>query len=197
MSNLVVIQYISLDGVYQGPGHAGEDTDGGFTTGGWTQPFMADHRRYGTDLYRSAGCFLFGRRTYQIWLDHWPKVTDPDDHIATALNKQPKYVASTTLGEATWPGTTIIRNDLAETVATLKEQSDGDIVVPGSGQLIHTLTAEGLVDRYHLWLHPVAVGPGKQLFEQRTDLSLLDVTTTPTGVAILTYEPAARSTSAA
>lgn len=192
MRNLVVIQYVSLDGVVQGPGHADEDTDGGFAQGGWTGPFMPDHRRYGTDIYRTAGAFLFGRRTFEIWLDHWPKVTDPDDHIAHALNSRPKYVASGTLHEATWAGTTIIRDGLAAAVKDLKRQPGGDIVVPGSGELIRSLTREGLVDRYQIWLHPVAVGGGKQLFDQRTDLELMDARTTVTGLVILTYEPASR-----
>lgn len=191
MRELVAIQYLSLDGVIQAPGHSGEDNDGGFTEGGWTEPFMPDHRRYATDLYRDAGAFLFGRKTYEIWLDYWPTVTDPDDHIAAALNRQPKYVASTSLTEASWAGTTIIRSDLAAAVKELKEEPGGDIVVPGSSELIHSLTREGLVDRYQLWIHPVAVGGGKRLFAQRADLRLVDALTTTSGLVILTYVPAA------
>jgi dihydrofolate reductase len=187
MSDLVVIEYMSLDGVVQGPGHRGEDD---FADGGWTEPQIPDHRTYGTDLYRGAGAFLFGRRTYEIWLDHWPNVTDPDDHIAAALNNRPKYVVSNTLDEPSWAGTTIIRGDvLVESVRALKVEDGGDIVVPGSGGLVHALTAAQLVDRYQLWIHPVAVGNGKRLFAERTDLRLVDARITATGLALLTYEP--------
>ena len=97
MRKLAVIEYVSLDGVVQAPGHAGEDPEGGFVHGGWTGPFMADHRRYNTQLFPTAGAFLFGRRTYEIFAEYWPTVTDEADRIAGALNSRPKYVASTTL----------------------------------------------------------------------------------------------------
>lgn len=195
MRQLIVIQYVSLDGVAQAPGHADEDREGGFDHGGWTGPFMQDHRRYGAPLYRGAGAFLFGRLTYEIWLEHWPQVTDPDDDIAAALNGRPKYVMSTTLSEATWPGTTIIRGGIVDEVIKLKDEPGGDIVVAGSSQLTQTLTEHHLVDRYQLWLHPVILGKGKQLFPHgspRTDLKLIDSTLTSSGLAILSYEPTAR-----
>jgi dihydrofolate reductase len=193
MRSLVVTQYSSLDGVVQAPGHAQEDPGGGFTEGGWTEPFMPDHRRYGVDLYRTAGAFLFGARTFRLWLGHWPQVTDPADHIAAALNGRPKYVASTTLDQAAaaaaWPGTTVLADDLVAAVTALKHEPGDDIVVPGSGRLVHTLTAAGLVDRYQLWLHPLALGTGKRLFERRLDLDLLDVTSTASSLVLLTYGP--------
>jgi dihydrofolate reductase len=82
---LLVVEYVSLDGVIQAPGHAGEDPDGGFAHGGWTGPFMADHRRCNSRLYPTAGAFLLGRRTYEIFAASWPTVTDPTDRIALAL----------------------------------------------------------------------------------------------------------------
>jgi dihydrofolate reductase len=122
---------------------------------------MADHREFGAAEYAQAGDFLFGRRTYEIWQPHWSTITDPEDSIAAALNSRPKYVASSTLEEASWPRTTIIaRDDLERAVQQLKSQPGGPIVVPGSGQLVHTLTAADLVDRYQVWIHPVAVGAG-------------------------------------
>ncbi|WP_109505745.1 dihydrofolate reductase family protein [Nocardioides speluncae] len=101
MSTLTVIEYVSVDGVAQAPGHAGEDTDGGFAHGGWAGPQLADHREYGTTLYQNAGAFIFGRRTYELWQPHWSAVTDPGDRIAAALNDRPKHVVSTTLTEVT------------------------------------------------------------------------------------------------
>jgi dihydrofolate reductase len=149
---------------------------------------MVDHRDFGAAEYVQAGDFLFGRRTYQIWLPHWSTVTDPDDSIA--LNSRPNYVASSTLDDASWPGTSIIaRDDLERTVQQLKSQQGGPIVVPGSGQLVHSLTAANLVDRYQLWIHPVAVGAGKRLFSLALPLRLIDSTSTPTGVMILELKP--------
>ena len=133
---------------------------------------------------------MFGRRTYEIWQPHWATITDPEDSIAAALNSRPKYVASSsTLEEASWPGTTIIaRDDLERAVQQLKSQPGGPIVVPGSGQLVHALTAANLVDRYQVWIHPVAVGSGKRLFTQPVPLRLIDSTSTPTGVTILEFK---------
>jgi dihydrofolate reductase len=190
MRKLVVLNFVSLDGVVQAPGHNAEDTDGGFSEGGWTEPYMADHRNYGAVEYTRASAFLFGRRTYEIWVPHWSTITNPDDVIAAALNRRPKYVATTTLREVSWPGAQIIDGDLASAVRDLKQEAGGPIVVPGSGQLVHSLTAANLVDRYQIWIHPVAVGAGKRLFDKRTDLRLTRCTTTPTGVVILDLEPA-------
>ena len=102
MGEIHVHEFMTLDGLVQAPGHAGEDTDDGFAQGGWTQPYVVDHREFGAAEYVQAGDFLFGRRTYQIWLPHWSSVTDPDDSIAAALNSRPKYVASST--SRTHPG---------------------------------------------------------------------------------------------
>src|SRR5215813_7606382 len=122
---LVVVEYVSLDGVIQAPGHADEDRDGGFAHGGWTgraAGFMADHRRHNSQLFPTAGAFLLGRRTYQIFAAHWPAVTDENDRIADALNSRPKYVVSATLGEAAWPGTTVLTGDVPGQVAKLKQE---------------------------------------------------------------------------
>ena len=189
-SLLSVVEYVSIDGVVQGPGHAGEDTAGGFDLGGWTGPFMDEHRRYGTEVLKSAGAFLFGRLTYDIWASYWPTVTDPADEIAGALNGLPKYVASTTMEKADWAGTTVIRDVPAE-VAALRAQPGGDILVMGSSVLAHTLAAHDLVDRYELWIHPVVLGRGKRLFEDgaaRRDLRLVNSRTTEAGLVLLTYE---------
>ena len=193
MRKLVVAEYVSLDGVVQGPGHASEDREGGFEAGGWTQPLMPDHRRYNTDLYQTAGAFLLGRLTYEIWAAYWPNVTDKGDLIAHALNTQPKYVASTRLDKAEWTGTTIIRDVPAE-VPKLKAQSGKPILVPGSSGLAQTLMADQLVDEYQLWLHPVVVGSGKRLFREGGPsgvMRLIDSRCSPGGLVILTYEPQA------
>lgn len=141
MRKLIVAEYLSLDGVVQAPGHAGEDTAGGFTHGGWTGPFMADHGRYNSEFYQTAGGFLLGRLTYEIFAAYWPTVSDQRNEVAPALNTLPKYVASTTLRQeqAAWAGTTVLKGDLATEVARLKEQPGKPIVVMGSAQLVHRL----------------------------------------------------------
>ncbi|MFI6595058.1 dihydrofolate reductase family protein [Nonomuraea sp. NPDC050536] len=189
MRKLVVVEFVTLDGVVQAPGGSREDLDGGFEHGGWSGPFMAEHDTYATPLYAGAGAFLFGRRTYDIWAAVWPKLDDP---IAAALNGRPKYVVSTTLAEAAWSGTTVIRTDVAETVAGLKEQPGEYLLVPGSSELAWTLMEHGLVDQYQLWLHPVVVGRGKRLFADGgppLGLSLVDARITAGGLVITTYEP--------
>ena len=195
MSKLVVLEYVSLDGVIQAPGHAGEDRAGGFEHGGWTGPFMGEHRRYVADALRAAGAVLLGRRTYEIFAAVWPTVTDPRDEIAAALNTLPKYLASTTLDQPGWAGTTVLRDEVAEQVAKLREQPGKDILVVGSSQLAQTLADHGLVDEYQLWLHPVVLGSSKRLFRDggaRADLRLVDARTTDTGLVILTYAPTGR-----
>src|SRR5215468_8429441 len=97
MRKLVAIEYMSLDGVTQAPGHAGEDVDGDFAHGGWTVPFMDDHRRYMREALGTMGALLLGRITYEIWAGYWPNVTDPSDDIARILNAVPKYVATRTM----------------------------------------------------------------------------------------------------
>jgi dihydrofolate reductase len=196
---LIVVEYVSLDGVIQAPGHAAEDVAGGFAQGGWTGPFMPDHRRYNTELYQTAGAFLLGRLTYQIFAASWPKVTDPDDQIARALNGLPKYVASTTLDAAGWQPTTVLKGDLAEQVATLKAAPGRPILVVGSSGLAQSLLGHGLVDEYQLWLHPVVLGGGKRLFRDGgppATLRLVDSRTTTSGLVILTYQTQQRGADA-
>jgi dihydrofolate reductase len=195
MRRLIVIEYVSLDGVIQAPGHATEDSEGGFAHGGWgwTDRFMVEHGRYNAETFQTAGAFLLGRLTYQIWADYWPSVTDQSDEVARALNTLPKYVASTTLTEALWSGTTIIGSDIATQVATLKKQPGKPILVIGSSKLAQTLLQHDLVDEYELWLHPVVLGSGKRLFQDggpMKTLQLVDSKTTASGLVILTYEPA-------
>ncbi len=120
-------------------------------------------------------------------------MTDEEDDIARALNSLPKYVASTTLDEAEWDGTTLIKSDVAEEVARLKEQPGRDILVVGSSGLAQTLMQHDLVDEYRLWLHPIVLGSGKRLFREggpTTTLRLVDTKMTSSGLVILTYEPA-------
>jgi dihydrofolate reductase len=191
VQKLVVIEYVSLDGVVQAPGHENEDPNGGFAHGGWTAPFMTDHHRYNSNLFQTAGAFLLGRVTYQIWSRYWPTVTDPNDEVARALNSLPKYIASTTLTDPDWKPATVISHDLAAEVSHLKARAGKPIFVLGSSKLAHGLMNYDLVDEYQLWLHPVVLGEGKRLFPSgfSSSMQLVDTTTTASGLVLLTYEP--------
>ncbi len=134
---------------------------------------------------------LLGRRTYQIFAAHWPRVTDRDDPVASKLNSVRKYVVSRTLREAEWSNSSLISGDAATSVARLKEQAGGDIQVAGSCNLIQTLLQHDLVDEFRLWVFPVMVGPGKRLFGDGTipgALRLVDSKVSSTGVVIYRYE---------
>ena len=148
----MVVEYVSLDGVIQAPGHKTEDPAGGFAHGGWTQPYMADHRRYNNELYPTIGAFLLGRLTYQGFAAAWPSMKN---EFADKLNSMPKYVVSSTLEKAEWNNSTVLRGDVVAEVSKLRQESSGDIVVHGSAQLVQTLLANDLIDELRLMVFPV------------------------------------------
>jgi dihydrofolate reductase len=197
MGKLVVGTFLTLDGVMQGPGGPEEDTDGGFEHGGWTVPFWGEGDelmgRFMDESMQKADALLLGRKTYEIFAAHWPNVGD-DDPMAAKLNSVQKYVASTTLDNAEWRNSTLIKGDVAEEVAKLKDEK-AEIQVPGSQNLIQTLLKHDLIDEYRLLIFPVVLGTGKKLFGDGTiptNLKLVDTKTSGTGVAINTYEAAGR-----
>jgi dihydrofolate reductase len=191
MRRLVVIEYVSLDGVIQAPGHAQEDTAGGFAHGGWSGPLMSEHGRYMREALNIMGVLLLGRLTYEIWAGYWPTVTDPADDIARMLNAVPKYVASRTLTAGSWPETTVV-GDVPGQIGALKQETGKDIVVMGSSDLAQSLMEADLVDEYRLMIHPVVLGAGKRLFRHGSmrALRLVEAAATTSGLATLTYEPA-------
>jgi dihydrofolate reductase len=193
VSELIVLEYASLDGVIQAPGHAAEDPEGGFAHGGWSAPFMGEHRRFMTEAFSTAGAVLLGRKTYEIFAGYWPTVTDERDEIARVLNTVPKYVASTTLQDPSWAPTTVLSRDVPSRVRALKDAPGGKIFVVGSSVLAQTLIEHELVDEFRVWLHPVVLGSGKRLFRPEgptAELTLVDSRTTASGLAMLTYRPA-------
>ncbi len=191
---LTLHTFLTLDGVMQAPGGPDEDREGGFEHGGWSYPY--GDQDFGSAVvgwFADADAFLLGRKTYDIFSSHWPKVTDPDDPIASKLNALPKYVASTTLKSGDWNNTTVLGRDVAAEVAKLKERPGNELQVHGSGRLAQTLMAHDLVDEYRLLFFPVVVGSGKRLFNDRgkaAALRLVKSRTTSAGVIIATYEPA-------
>ncbi len=168
---LTVTTFVSLDGVYQGPGGPGEDDSGGFQHGGWLAPhFDEDGGRVMDGIFEDADAFLLGRKTYDIFVSYWPRVTDETDPIATKLNTLPKYVASRSLDKAEWQNATVIR-DVATDVAKLKEQPGRELQVHGSGALALSLLGRGSWTSRNLLVFPVVLGQGKRLFADgsRTD----------------------------
>lgn len=194
MGKLVVSEFVSLDGVIQGPGGPDEDRRGGFAHGGWAMG-NGDDGEFVTHSIRTADAFLLGRFTYQIFASYWPQQTGENNVIAKELNGKPKYVVSTTLSEQqiNWQGTTLIHHDVAAAIGKLKQQTAGDILVIGSSLLVQSLIAYDLVDEYRLIVYPVLLGGGKRLFGEeaaKRTLRLAASQITPRGLAILTYQRA-------
>jgi dihydrofolate reductase len=192
---VLVSEFMSLDGVVQAPGGKDEDTSGGFRHGGWSFEFFdPDVMGAVVDEYaQRSEVLLQGRRTYQVSAEAWPE--RGGDPFSDWINQAQKYVVSDTLSDSdiTWTPTTIIRpKELAEKVSALRAQSGGDIYVYGSLTLVRALLAEGLVDELVLMIEPITLGGGKTLFptdgEART-FELVSAQTAKTGVQICRYRP--------
>jgi dihydrofolate reductase len=192
---LVLMQFVSLDGVSQGPGGPDEDPSGGFTRGGWFTPFVdAAFLQTVVKWMEAADAFLFGRQTYEAFAKHWPTVTNPDDVVARKLNGAPKYVVSQkNLRVASWQPATILSADIPAQVAQLKRQRGREIQIHGSARLAYSLIGAGLVDEVRLVVAPVVVGQGRKLFPDGglpVGFNLLSHDTTPAGLAIHVYQSA-------
>lgn len=192
---VVVSEFISLDGVVQAPGGPEEDTSGGFRHGGWSMPFF-DPEVMGpiiSGFAERSEALLHGRRTFQVSSAAWPD--RGGDPFADWINATQKYVVSDTLTEAdiTWKPTTIIRTaELTEKVAGLRAKSGGDVYVYGSLTLVRALLAAGLVDELVLMIEPVTLGGGKKLFPDDGELrrfELVSSATAKTGVQVCRYRP--------
>jgi dihydrofolate reductase len=192
MRRVIVNEWMTLNGVVQAPSYADEDTTGGFEHGGWHRPYFDDaSMRWVIDNVTGAGGFLLGRRTYETFAAHWPNAPEEEQVLAQPLNTLPKYVASTTLSEPLeWQNSRLLQGDVAEAVAALKQEEDGDLLVIGSTVLVQTLTQHALVDEFRLMIDPLVVGGGKRLFREDDALKplrLLDSQVTTTGAIIATY----------
>jgi dihydrofolate reductase len=194
---IVVMEFMSLDGVVQAPGGPDEDTDGGFAHGGWSHPFFDPEVMGGSIGEAMAGtqALLFGRRTWQTMAAAWPERAG--DEFADQMNAIAKYVVSSTLGDGdlTWNNTTLIPG--ADAVAGLRALHDadgGDLAVMGSPTLVRTLLGEGLVDELRIMIEPVLLGGGKRIFPDdgiQRPFDLVSAVTTGTGVQVCVYRPAA------
>ena len=197
MGKLIVTEFVTLDGVAQGPGGSDEDREEGFTHGGWQAPFFDDGQ--GDAIFeqaKSMGALLLGRKTYEIFANYWPKA--PEEIPFTGLlNSIPKFVASRTLAAPLeWQGSDLIAGDLAEGVNALKDRYD-EVQVIGSLDLVQSLLQSELVDELHLWQYPLLLGTGKRVFAGGTvptALRLTNSNTYPSGTLHLTYETAGKPT---
>jgi dihydrofolate reductase len=194
MRELIVAEFMTLDGVIQAPGGADEDTDDGFAYGGWTRPYW--HDDIGAHFFQTmsqADALLLGRKTWQIHGGAFEPMAG--DLFADAMNDVQKYVVSTTLtSAAAWRNSTLIRDNVVEAVRKLKEQPGKNILVDGSSVLTQVLAQNDLVDEYALHVYPLVLGGGKRLFPEgrRLDLTLVAALPLPTGVVFLRYRRAAQ-----
>ncbi|MDF2050842.1 dihydrofolate reductase family protein [Arthrobacter sp. Cr_A7] len=196
--DLKVTMNVTVDGVMQGLGGPDEDRRGGFERGGWAGPLLdPESRDYLNEVYGNAAAFLFGKWTYEVFAGSWGSgmADATEDPVAAALNNRPKYVVSTTLSQPAWEPTTVLTGDIASHIRKLKEEGEGDLVVPGSLSLVRWLLANDFVDQIDLTVYPVVVGQGNRLFpESGPDykLELLESSTTSRGLVIQKYRPAGR-----
>jgi dihydrofolate reductase len=166
---IIVNAFLTLDGVMQAPGARDEDTEGGFLHGGWQAPYVDDVLgRLVTEGFADADGFLLGRKTYHIFANYWPKVTDPNNPIATALNSRPKYVMSRSLERVTWNNSSLIKGDVVAALRKLREQPGRTLHTWGSADALQTLLKNELIDEYRLFIFPVVLGSGKRLFGSGT-----------------------------
>jgi dihydrofolate reductase len=193
---LTATMMLTVDGVYQGPGAADEDRRGGFDRGGWVAPYAdAEMGDFLTSMFERADALLLGRKTWEIWEPYWPQ--HDDNPFGHAINALPKYVPSTTLKDPTWQNTHVIGDDVEAAVRELKAKPGSELQLHGSGELLRWLLERDLVDELNLRLYPVVVGDGLRLFPeqgQTHNLELVESSSTPSGVMLLTYRPAGRAT---
>lgn len=193
MRKIITTTFVTLDGVMQAPGGPEEDTSNNFSFGGWTANYDDSTGDRVMDGFMSEPFdLLLGRKTYEIFAAYWPKVKDAPV-IGERFNKTTKYVVSHQNLKLDWQNSKLITGDIVAALKKLKQEEGDDLWVYGSGNLIHTLLANNLVDRLHLWIFPITLGRGKKLFEDNAhpkSLKLQDSKVTSTGVIIATYEPA-------
>lgn len=190
MRKIIVLSFITIDGVMQAPGGPKEDTSGGFKYGGWTVPYFDDFlgKVMGEQMSKPFE-LLLGRKTFEIFASYWPEHEDD----WPGINDVTKYVVSNTLTKHEWKNSVFLNDDVVQNLKKLKEQDDPDLQVHGSGNLIQTLLEHDLVDEFWLKIFPVTLGRGKRLFGEGTipaAFSLEESKTSPSGVIIANYKRA-------
>lgn len=194
MRKIIVLSFVSLDGVMQAPGGPEEDSTGGFKYGGWTYYYFDDF--LGKVMGEQMGHeydLLLGRKTYEIFASFWPSVDPEKEPGAAGLNKAKKYVVSKTLKHLDWENSFLINKNVVEEIKKLKESIGPELQVHGSGNLIQTLLKNDLVDELWLKTFPVTLGTGKRLFAEGTTAAgfeLFDSRTSPSGVIVSNFRRA-------
>jgi dihydrofolate reductase len=189
MRKIVAIDQVTLDGVMQGPGGPEEDARGRFVYGGWSQLFGDDALWQILVETVTGADLLFGRRTYDVFADYWPK---QDNAVGKAFDKATKYVVTRSRDRLGWEKSVRIDGDVVDEVGRLKASDGPAVHMWGSHQLLQTLIAADLVDEFRLWVYPVVIGTGKRLFESGVPprvLALVESRSTPKGVLLNTYRP--------
>ena len=187
MRNIIVLSFVSLDGVMQAPGGPEEDTSGDFKYGGWTAPYFDDEAGKIMASQMKPADLLLGRKTFEIFASYWPEHAD----MWPGINDATKYVLSSTMDQSDWQNTIFLRS--VEDIQKLKNSEGSDIQVHGSGQLIQLLLKNDLVDELWLKIFPLTLGTGKKLFAEGTipaAFTLTDSTVTPRGVIFANYQRA-------
>jgi dihydrofolate reductase len=186
---------VSVDGVMEGNGAQNQNRSG-FERGGWARPlFDSEALTFVGEFYQRADAFLFGRRTYDLFAGYWGAFDDAEDPIRHSMNSKPKYVASNTLNDPQWAGTTVLSGDLAAAIGELKAEPPGELQVHGSGALTRWLLENDLVDEIYLLVVPVVVGQGRRLFPDTGPdlaLDLIETRAFPKGITLQVYRPAGR-----
>jgi len=192
MRKLIVLSFITVDGVMQAPGGPEEDTSGGFTYGGWQAPYLDEFLGKVLDeQWREPFDLLLGRKTFEIFASYWPY--HEEQGPGPGINNATKYVASNTLNSHDWKKSVFLKGDVAEEVRKLKQQDGPDIQVYGSGNLIQTLLKHDLIDAFWLKICPITLGTGKRLFAEGTIPAAFKVSksqVSPTGVIVANLERA-------
>jgi dihydrofolate reductase len=190
MRKIIVLTFISLDGVMQAPGGPGEDDSGNFKYGGWTVPYFDDFGgQVMTEQMGHPFDLLLGRKTFEIFADYWPQ----HDEEGAGINKATKYVASNTLKTHAWQKSVFLSGDVATEIKKLKQQEGPELQVHGSANLIQTLLKHDLVDEFWLKIFPVTLASGKRLFDKGTfpaAFSLIESKSSPSGVIIANFKRA-------
>lgn len=193
MRKIITTTFVTMDGVMQAPGGPEEDTASGFKYGGWQAKVMDNSLGESiNEFLKPPFALLLGHTTYNIFAGFWPK-QDPNNAIAKPFNEATKYVVSHRPFEPDWVNTKVVSGDVPAALRRLKTENGPDMIVWGSGNLIQTLLREKLVDRLHVWTHPVTIGSGKRLFPDGTRSAtwkLVKGRVGDAGVIFATYEPA-------
>ncbi len=187
MRKIIVLTFVTLDGVMQAPGGPTEDTDGGFKYGGWVVPHFDE--RGGQIMHEQMTKpldLLLGRKTYEIFASYWPT----HESEWPGINSSTKYVVSSTRADSLWNNTVFIKDNVVEKIRRLKQQDGPDLQVHGSSQLLQTLLKHDLVDELWLKIFPVTISSGKRLFGEGTIPAAFKLThseVTPSGVIVASY----------